>query len=197
MTGSKFFLRFLLSIFMAVQLPPTGADVPLADADPVLVGAGDISSCSSTGDEATANLLDGIVGTVFTAGDNAYDSGSASEYANCYGPAWGRFKAQTKPSPGNHEYYTPGAAGYFGYFGAAAGDPTKGYYSYDLGTWHIIMLNSEIDVRTGSLQEQWLRADLAQNPAACTLAIWHQPLFSSGTTHGSNAAMRPFMAGTL
>ena len=72
-------------------------------------------------------------GTVFTAGDNVYESGTAAEFTNCYGPTWGRHKARTKPSVGNHEYHTSGASGYFGYFGAAAGDPNKGYYSYNLG----------------------------------------------------------------
>src|ERR671920_472917 len=111
--------------------------------DPVLVGAGDIASCSSSGDEATAALLDGISGTVFTLGDNAYQSGIATEFANCYEPSWGRHKARTMPSVGNHEYnLSAGASGYFGYFGAAAGDANKGYYSYDRGQWHIISLNS-------------------------------------------------------
>jgi len=158
---------------------------------PVLVGAGDIASCSSTGDEATANLIDGIAGTVFTAGDNAYQTGTAAEFANCYDPSWGRFKARTKPSPGNHEYYTSGASGYYGYFGAAAGDPAKGYYSYDLGDWHIIVMNSEIDTAAGSPQEVWLRQDLAAHPVVCTLAYWHKPRFSSSASHGSNTAMQP------
>jgi hypothetical protein len=191
MTGSKFILRLLLSVFMAVQLPSIGKEVPLADADPVLVGAGDISSCLFPQDEATANLLDGIAGTVFTAGDNAYDIGSAAEFASCYAPTWGRAKARTKPAPGNHEYYTPGASGYYSYFGPAAGDPAKGYYSYNLGTWHIIVLNSEVDVAAGSAQESWLRVDLTANPAVCTLAIWHKPRFSSGTSHGSDPGMQP------
>jgi hypothetical protein len=99
----------------------------------VMVGAGDIASCSTTGDEATAKLLDGISGTVFTIGDNAYNSGTSAEFNNCYHPTWGRHKARTKPSVGNHEYLTAGASGYFNYFGAAAGDPKKGYYSYNRG----------------------------------------------------------------
>jgi hypothetical protein len=156
-----------------------------------LVGAGDISTCSNNGDEATAKLIDGIAGTVFTAGDNAYESGSASEYANCYNPTWGRFKSRTNPSPGNHEYNTSGATGYYGYFGAAAGDPTKGYYSYNLGSWHIIVLNSEISTASGSVQEKWLRQDLVANPTTCTLAYWHKPRFSSGSSHGSNSGMQP------
>lgn len=156
-------------------------------ADPVFVGAGDIALCASSGDEATAALLDTISGTVWTAGDNVYDTGTAAEFTNCYDPSWGRHKARTRPTPGNHDYGTPGATGYYGYFGAAAGDPAKGYYSYELGAWHIIALNSEIAAGAGSAQEQWLRADLAAHPTACTLAYWHKPLYSSGE-HGNNPA---------
>jgi hypothetical protein len=158
------------------------------DQSATVIGAGDIADCASSGDEATASLLDGLSGTVITLGDNAYDSGTASEFANCYHPTWGRHKARTRPAPGNHEYLTPGASGYFGYFGAAAGDPARGYYSYDLGAWHVIALNSNCANVGGcgaaSPQEVWLRADLAAHPAACTLAYWHHPRFSSGL-HGS------------
>ncbi len=160
--------------------PPPGTAVTFA-------GAGDISSCSQDNDEATARLLDAIAGTVFVLGDNAYPSGTASEYANCYDPTWGRHKARTKPATGNHDYATAGAAGYFGYFGAVAGDPTKGYYSYDLGDWHLIALNSNLSMSAGSAQEQWLAADLAASTKSCTLAYWHHPRFSSGTTHGSDS----------
>jgi len=157
-----------------------GATAQLVVSPAILVGAGDIASCTSTGDEATAALLDAVSGTVFTAGDNAYDSGTYDQYSNCYDPSWGRHRARTRPSPGNHEYLTPGATGYFQYFGPSAGDPSKGYYSYDLGSWHIVAINSNVDVRPGSKQEQWLRADLAAHPAHCTLAYWHYPRFSSG-----------------
>jgi hypothetical protein len=154
--------------------------------DPVFVGAGDIANCSRTEDEATAKLLDNISGTVYTTGDNAYPDGTLAQFNNCYGPTWGRHKNRTKPSPGNHDYHVSGAAGYFDYFGAAAGDRSKGYYSYNLGAWHIISLNSEITQSAGSAQEQWLRADLAANPRVCTLAYWHKPRFSSGQ-HGNNS----------
>ncbi|HWC72593.1 MAG TPA: Ig-like domain-containing protein [Gemmatimonadales bacterium] len=157
----------------------------------VLVGAGDIATCTNQNDSATAKIIDGISGAVFTAGDNAYPNGSATDYANCYGPTWGRFKSRTHPAPGNHEYNTAGAPGYFGYFGSAAGDPSKGYYSYDYGGWHIIVVNSNLDRTAGSPQEQWLRADLASNHARCTLAYWHYPRFSSGNTHGSDVSMQP------
>ena len=153
---------------------------------PVFVGAGDIASCLTDRDEATAQLLDGIAGTVFTLGDNAYDSGTSTEYANCYDPTWGRHKARTQPAPGNRDYMTPGAAGYFGYFGTAAGEAGKGYYSYDLGTWHIVVLNSGVSMSVGSPQEVWLRNDLATNPHECTLAYWHKPrFFSAGSVYAS------------
>jgi hypothetical protein len=176
------------SITVTAAPPPT---------DPVLVGAGDIASCSSTGDEATATLLDNIAGTVVTLGDNVYDSGTATEYTNCYGPSWGRHKTRTKPTPGNHEYGTANASGYYGYFGSLAGDPSKGYYSYDLGNWHIIVLNSNSDCvaiscAAGSAQEQWLRADLAAHQTVCTLAYWHHPRFNSGAAHGNDVKVAPF-----
>ena len=168
---------------------------PPGGTDPVLVGAGDIARCSDlAGAEATAKLLDGIPGTVYTTGDNAYESGTAREFADCYGPTWGRHKARTRPSPGNHEYYTAGASGYFGYFGAAAGDPSRGYYSYDLGEWHIVSLNSTCEKVGGceatSPMVRWLEQDLAANPRSCTLAYFHDPLFSSGA-HGNQVKMRP------
>jgi uncharacterized protein YjdB len=145
----------------------------------VLVGAGDIGSCIGDGDEATAKLLDRIPGTVFAAGDNVYKSGTAAEFANCYGPTWGRHKARTRPVAGNHEYETPGATGYFGYFGAAAGDPDKGYYSYEVGSWHVVTLNSNLPAKAGTPQAQWLTADLEGHQTRCTVAIWHHPSFSS------------------
>jgi len=163
--------------------------------DPVVVGAGDIADCGLQGDEKTAVLLDNIQGTVITMGDNVYESGTVSEFNNCYNPTWGRQKYRTRPSPGNHEYRTTDAAGYFGYFGSAAGDPTKGYYSYSLGAWHIIELNSNCSEVGGcganSAQWNWLQADLAAHPALCTLAYWHTPLFSSGE-HGDTSTVKPF-----
>ena len=146
----------------------------------VLVGAGDIASCSKTGDEATANLLDTIPGTVFTLGDNASPNGSSSDYSNCYNPTWGRQRSRTNPSPGDLEYNTANASGYFGYYGAAAGDSSKGYYSYDLGDWHVVVLNSNISMSAGAAQEQWLKSDLAASTKQCTLAYWHHPRFYSG-----------------
>jgi len=155
---------------------------------PVLLGAGDIASCTSLGDEATAALLDSLMGIVFTVGDNVYPDGRPRAYKDCYDGSWGRHRARTRPAPGNHDYHTAGASGYYGYFGTLAGDSGKGYYSYDVGAWHIVSLNSNVPMSPGSRQEQWLRTDLATHPAPCTLAYWHHPRFSSGTTHGSIAA---------
>ncbi len=173
-----------------------GSEPPPPPGDPVFVGAGDIADCGSLGDEATAALLDGIGGTVFTTGDNVYPNGTSTQFSSCYGPSWGRHKARTQPAPGNHDYDTAGASGYFGYFGAAAGDPAKGHYSYDLGAWHMIVLNSNCSFvggcGAGSAEEQWLRQDLAAHANACTLAYWHHPRFSSGGEHGSDPGMEPF-----
>ena len=152
-------------VVLAGTEPPTPTPqpnvTPAAGSDPTLLAAGDIADCDSEGDEATANLLDGLAGTIAALGDNAYDAGTAEEFAECYDPTWGRHKRRTRPAIGNHEYLTSGAAGYFGYFGAAAGDPTKGYYSYDLGSWHIVVLNSNCSqvggCDAGSPQETWLR----------------------------------------
>jgi acid phosphatase type 7 len=164
--------------------------------DPVLVGAGDIASCSNDGDERTAKLLDRISGTVFTLGDNVYPSGTAEQFDRCYEPTWGRHKNRTRPTPGNHDYRTAGAAGYFAYFGDAAGDPKKGYYSYDLGAWHVVVLNSNCGeiggCQKGSAQEKWLREDLAAHPTPCAVAMWHHPRFSSSIEHGNSAAMADF-----
>ncbi len=129
--------------------------------------------------------------TVFTLGDNAYESGTAKQFRDCYNPTWGRHKARTRPSPGNHDYVTPGAAAYYDYFGESAGPDRHGYYSFELGAWHIVSLNSEIDAGPESAQAQWLAADLAAHPAACTLAYWHKPIFSSGSVHGNDRHMRP------
>jgi hypothetical protein len=163
---------------------------------PVLVGAGDIADCTNlAGAEATARLLEKIPGTVVAVGDLAYPDGTKENFA-CYDKTWGRVKDRTRPAPGNHEFHSKDATFYFEYFGKAAGDPKKGYYSYDLGTWHIIALNSEcVEVggcNAGSPEEKWLRADLASHRNACTLAYFHKPLFSSGGAHGDDLELKPF-----
>ena len=175
---------------MAVSEGKTGASTLVVSATAaedaaVLLAAGDIANCGRSTDEQTAALLDTLPGIVITLGDNAYQDGTLSEYQNCYGPTWGRHKARTRPSPGNHEYNTPNAAGYYAYFGAAAGDPAKGYYSYDAGEWHVIVVNDNIDYSVGSPQERWLREDLAGHPRQCTLAYFHKPRFSSGSRASS------------
>ena len=151
----------------------------------VFVGAGDISTCGTNNDEATAKLLDNIPGTVFTLGDNAYTDGSYAQYVNCYDPTWGRHKTRTKPVPGNHEYLTSGAAGYFQYF-----NNVPAYYAFNLGSWRIYALNSEVSVTATSAEVTWLQDDLAANPSQCVLAYWHKPRWSSGSSHGSNSAMQ-------
>lgn len=162
----------------------------------VLVGAGDIAVCGLETDEATARLLDNIAGIIWTAGDNAYPSGTRENFAECYDPTWGRHRDRTRPTPGNHEYRSPDAAPYFEYFGEAAGEPGKGWYSYRYGGWLIIALNSNLSELPPALVEEqmdWLRRTLEEEPVKCTLAYFHHPLFSSGA-HGGNADedVRPF-----
>ena len=172
---------YVLSVAVTDNTGLTGssyANVTVTN-DNVLVAGGNISRCDSQNDDNTANLLDHIGGTVITVGDNAYATGSLTEFQNCYAPTWGRDFLRTKPVPGDKDYQTAGAAGYYSYFGAAAGDPTKGYYSYDLGSWHVIALNSSISTSSGSTQENWLKADLAATTKPCVLAYFHYPLYSS------------------
>jgi hypothetical protein len=182
-------LAVFTALVVSTSAQTAGPGIASLAGDPVLVGAGDIADCSTTTDSATAAVLDGIDGTVFVAGDNAYLTGSTEDYANCYEPTWGRHKTRTRPAPGNHEYMSVDAAPYYAYFGAHSGPAGRGYYSYDLGAWHIVSLNSNVAVNAGSAQEQWLRADLAANRTQCTLAYWHHPYFSSGI-HGDNPYMR-------
>ena len=168
---------------------PTGPTSPPAHTrSNVLVGAGDIGVCGSAATAATATLLDSIPGTVFTAGDNAYESGTLDEFMRCYDPTWGRHKARTRPSPGNHDY-VHGPSAYFAYFGDNAGPPGLGYYSFRVASWHIISLNSNVPADEGSSQLAWLRQDLAEHPARCTAAIWHHPVFTSGP-NGPQPMMR-------
>ena len=205
-----------LAMLLSVLLWGSGGSVSAQDAtDPVLVGAGDIATPpgDDDADSETAQLVLDILGeedpdnvNVFTAGDNAYGSGTEEEFENAYDPTWGQFEDHTKPVPGNHDYKTPGAEGYFEYFGEAAEDPSdedpsdedpsdedppyEGYYSYDLGDWHIVALNSNCDegevpggCEPASPMVTWLEQDLAANPRTCTLAYFHHPLFTSGEKH--------------
>jgi 3',5'-cyclic AMP phosphodiesterase CpdA len=173
----------LVLVLALTMLPAATARASVS----VLVGAGDIARCATSGDEATAALIEAIGGTVFTVGDNAYPDGSAQHFAECYGPSWGRFRTRTRPSPGNHEYKTADAAGYFDYFRWRAGPGDRGYYAYNRGSWRIYSLNSEA-ITTEQLA--WLESDLAANPTRCSLAYWHRPLFSSGQ-HGNQSDTGP------
>ena len=172
----------ILVIFLSLLIYATSYPEATATGAAILVGAGDISSCDNDNDEATAKLLDTIPGTVFVLGDNVYIDGTYRDFTDCYHPTWGRHKDRTKPVPGNHEYFTPGAEGYFTYFNSI-----PSYYAYDLGAWRIYALNSEIDVSGGSPQVKWLENDLAANPRRCVLAYWHKPRWSSRYEDGDHA----------
>ena len=181
-----------LSVLGLGGAPTAGA------ADPLLAAAGDIAcppdqpvARKSCHHAATAALVRGINPTAIALlGDNQYEGGAFSDYLTSFEPTWGVFKPLMRPAPGNHEYITPGAAGYYQYFGPAAGDPTRGYYSYDLGTWHIAVLNSNcafVSCAAGSEQEQWLKGDLAAHRSWCSMAYYHHALFSS---QGGDPRMR-------
>lgn len=160
--------------------------------------AGDIADCRNRKPEdsgaakTAAQIIPGLAqdsqAAVLALGDNTYPVGLLSEFTDCYEPTWGKFKQRTHPAPGNHEYYTPNAVGYYAYFGAIAGPTRYGYYSFDIGSWHVISLNSYLKPEQHKVQMEWLKADLEKNKAHCTLAYWHHPVFSSGG-HGSNAQM--------
>lgn len=182
---------------------PPGApprELATSSAQVVMIGAGDIAVCGTGGDEATGKIVDSVLAAdsvgrietaVFTLGDNAYPSGSSgvdNDFPRCFSPSWGskRIMNVIHTAPGNHDYDSGSGAPYFAYFGARAGPPGKGYYSYDFGGWHLISLNSELYFGAGTqddvkAQEEWLRRDLMDHHALCTIAYWHRPLFSSGT----------------
>ena len=191
---------FHSAVFESKAISATAGGTPITQTAavavmPVLVGAGDIADCNSIRDDATANQLDSIPGVVFADGDNAYGNGTAANFTDCYDPTWGRQKARTRPVVGNHEYDSSGtAAPYFAYFGAAAADPLGngfGYYSYDLGAWHIVVLNSDSGVTSPtSNQLTWLQGDLAGRTNQCVLALWHRPVFTSGSSGGAGVKVR-------
>jgi calcineurin-like phosphoesterase family protein len=212
-------LIVLLVVLLVVACPPPVNLTPPPAASPapvvalsgasVMIGVGDIASCSQKLSLGTARLVDSVLradsiakvdNAVFTLGDNAYNSGTTAEFNECFAPSWGDpHKGIIKslhPAPGNHEYYTPNGAGYYTYFGLAAGDVDKGYYSYDVGTWHVVVVNSEIIVNSSftdsSRQSQmdWVEKDLKAHKKPCTIAYWHNPRFSSGW-HGSDRRFIP------
>ena len=179
----------------AAQPPATTTDQPAAtttasDEGVVFVGAGDIANCDVIGGaRSTASLLDNIPGTIFTLGDHAYPNGTMKDLKTCYEPTWGRFKERTHPVIGNHDMLANKGQPYWEYWGDRAGPDKLGYYSYELGAWHIIAMNSEIDASDRSPQMQWLRDDLSKHNTECTLAYWHTPVYSSGP-HGGTYQMR-------
>ena len=172
--------------------PTAGTDTPPGSV--TVLAAGDIGRCDGEDDEATAGIAEQFPdATILALGDLAYDRGSAEEFQRCYDPSWGPFDERTYPVPGNHEYRQSGAAPYFDYFGSRAGEAGKGWYSFDLGDWHVVALNSNcgaVGCEAGSEQERWLRADLEASDARCTLAFWHAPRFTSGTKHGGTRTVQ-------
>jgi hypothetical protein len=173
-----------LGLVLGLALSGSG-DSQAEGGSAVLLAAGDIAECDHEGDEATAKILaDYPQATIQTLGDNAYQHGTAEEFEQCYDPTWGQFKDRTMPATGNHDEATKNAQGYSDYFGSQGGPYDKYYYSYDLGAWHVVVLNSDCWRVDGcdidDPQAEWLRKDLEQHDAFCTLAVWHRPPFSSG-----------------
>jgi hypothetical protein len=188
-------IRFCLMGAAGLSFAACGGDSTPLEPSPlsaeVILVAGNIATCGTTNDEATAAILDTLQGTIFTLGDNVFPNGSAAAYHDCYGPSWGRHNGRTWAALGNHEYSLADPTPFFDYFGNRAGPRGLGYYSQELGNWHIIVLNVNdmVGFEEGSAQDQWLQADLAANTKTCTLAIWHNPRFFSSNTIGwtSNA----------
>jgi Calcineurin-like phosphoesterase len=171
---------------------PTRGPRARSATDPVVVAAGDIAVAGGHHRPTSDRVLELEPDAVLLLGDNQYPSGELDDYRRHYGPTWGRFKARTRPVPGNHEYETAGAAGYFAYFGRLARPKGRSYYSFDLGDWHLIALNSSIEHGPRSAQERWLRADLVATAKRCILAYWHVPRFSSGAHQGSWGSVAAF-----
>jgi hypothetical protein len=177
----------------AAAIEPAGKGI-------TIYAAGDIADCSKTkaADSVAAKtaaliatqLASDKTAVVLTLGDHTYPVGLLSEFHDCYEKTWGQFKDRTHPAPGNHEYYTPEAAGYYGYFSEPNDPERRSYYSIDIGKWHVVSINSNLRDAAFAAQLDWLKKDLAQHPAKCTLAYWHHPVFSSGG-HGNNTFMKP------
>ncbi len=196
LVGMPWAISGFQSLPMLRPLPSDPGRSPQAEASGAsrIIAAGDIAVCGSQADEYTARLVEGLAGTVLALGDNAYEQGSESDYRDCYDPSWGAFRDRTRPVPGNHDWATPGAAGYIGYFGPAVAPGGNTWYAWDVGSWRLYALDAdcpEARVCDSDAQLAWLAADLAANPRACVLAYWHQPRFSSGR-HGSQASLDPY-----
>lgn len=173
-------------LVVATFVPSAGAS-----ADPVITAAGDIAAGGdpSAAQRHTARLVEQIdPKAVLVLGDNQYSDGAYADYLSSYDPTWGRFKAITHPVPGNHDYHTTGAAGYFKYFGYRAHRANGGYYSFDIGAWHVVAVNSGTGV-VSRAQRVWIKRDLRRNRSRCELAFWHHPRWSSGADHGSDSDM--------
>jgi hypothetical protein len=170
---------------------PSTSGRPEPDRSAVVLAVGDIATCEETDDEAVAGLVDTLEGEVLLLGDIAYPNGTPEQFEECFEPAWEPMRERLRPAPGNHDFHTEGGAGYFGWFGEAAGEKGKGWYSFEVGEWHVVALNSNCAAvggcGAGSDQERWLRENLAASDARCTLAYWHHARFSSGSVHGSNS----------
>ena len=200
--GKAFYTKAFQGNCVSVKPSFTGASSYRVDAyqagiaaTVTVAAAGDI--CGSACNQTRPVVESMNPAAVITAGDNAYNSGTLSEFNNNYNPQWGVFKSKTFPTPGNHEYGTSGAKGYFDYFNGVgqntgrAGERGKGYYSYDVGDWHFVALNSNISKSASSTQVQWLRADLAASTKPCTAAYWHHSRFAAGN-YSDDTSMQPF-----
>lgn len=170
-----------------VAPPPTTPPPPTSGTTFTIAAAGDIAS--NRQEKATSDLIynDSSIHTVLMLGDAAYPDGTTSDFTNKYHPTWGRFKSKTKPTPGNHEYHTSSGAPYYTYF-----NNVPKWYSFNIGSWHFISLNSNEDRSTSSPQYAWLQKDLADHLGyKCTLAFWHHPRYSGGS-HGDNSSVNNF-----
>ncbi len=202
MAGIRIALYLLAVLIVATRLAPA-APARAQDAAVTVLAVGDIARCHDpwwakaaepiwdvypdSRAAETAALVDRLAGTVLALGDLVYYEDTAEGYRDCYDATWGRHGTRTRPVPGNHDYRAGGAA-YFTYWGERAGEAGRGYYSFDLGSWHLIALNSNIELGSDSDQGRWLRADLAATRARCILAYWHHPLFTSGRHHADDRA---------
>jgi acid phosphatase type 7 len=172
---------------------PTPPGPPTGDRNAEVIVVGDIGWCGSNGPAATAQLVDRLSGRLLLAGDIAYPNGSAADFQNCFHPAWGRFRDRWHAAPGNHDYLTPNAEGYFNYFGDAAGLDRTGYYTLLVGDWQVLMLNSNVPAQRNSPQWEFVRREMDLHRRPCTLAVWHHPLFTSGQ-NGPNPSMHDLYA---
>lgn len=190
-----FSIAFSINAFIVNNASAMG----LFEKSVTIYAAGDIADCrkmpaaeshaAETAALIATRLANDKNAAVLTVGDHTYPVGLLSEFYDCYDKTWGQFKARTHPAPGNHEYYTPEASGYYGYFTEPNDTGRRSYYSVEIGTWHVVSLNSNLREHAYAAQLAWLKEDLAKHPATCTLAYWHHPVFSSGG-HGNNSFMK-------